>query len=221
VNYAASFHVAPGMSDMDFVPEPGGLSLYYVVTGSGQVRKVTFPTQPIPTASAPLRYLPLAAAERVFDSRRAVDGGVPLTGNAARTIAMGVDGATTRAVLVNIAYVEPGSSGFLTAWAAGATQPFTSNVNALEGEVVANATVVPSGASGVAHNLTLVNNAGAGFVTAFPDGGVPFASTANASGPDQLRAASAFTRMGADSQVRYYSMLATDLVVDITGWFEG
>ncbi len=81
--------------------------------------------------------------------------------------------------------------------------------------------VVPTGASGVAHNLTLVNNAGAGFVTAYPDGGVPFASTANASGPDQLRAASAFTRMGADSQVRYYSMLATDLVVDITGWFEG
>ncbi len=148
VNYAASFHVAPGMSDMDFVPEPGGLSLYYVVTGSGQVRKVTFPTQPIPTASAPLRYLPLAAAERVFDSRRAVDGGVPLTGNAARTIAMGVDGAMTRAVLVNIAYVEPASSGFLTAWAAGAPQPFTSNVNALEGEVVANATVVPVDAQG-------------------------------------------------------------------------
>ena len=429
VNYAAPFHVAPGMSDMDFVPEPGGLALYYVLTGSGQIRKVTFPTQPIPVASAPLRYQPLAMADRVFDSRRPADGGLPLVGNTPRVIATGVDGAVTRAVLVNIAYVEPSSAGFLTAWASGAPQPFTSNVNALAGEVVANAAivpvdaqgrlqlltnvaahavvdllgtfvdapgavaagrfvplapgrmvdtreppgvdngytervdapvlivnapvvgrsgmpsagvsavvltvtavssatagggwvsvapggeprppisnlntngrgdirpnlvvvpfgpdgsidlhlfavddvivdvtgyftdatapsatggrfhtlsnpyretdtrtpfgfdpytgpdtrlldpvVVPAGAIGVAHNLTIVNNAAAGFVAAFGEGAVPAASTANASGANQLRAASAITRIGADGQLRYYSMVRTDLVVDITGWFEG
>ena len=81
--------------------------------------------------------------------------------------------------------------------------------------------VVPAGAIGVAHNLTIVNNLGAGFVTAFGEGAVPGASTANASGPAQLRAASAFTRMGADGRLRYYSMVATDLAVDVTGWFEG
>ena len=80
--------------------------------------------------------------------------------------------------------------------------------------------VVPASASAIAHDLVLVNTASAGFVTAFGDGGVPLASTANASGPDQLRAAAAFTPMGADGQVRYYSMLPTDLVVDVTGWFE-
>ncbi|MCX6519603.1 MAG: PQQ-dependent sugar dehydrogenase [Actinobacteria bacterium] len=429
VNYAVPFHTAPGMSDMDFVPEPAGLALYYVLTGSSQVRKVVFPTQPIPTASAPLRYQPTATAERVFDSRRPADGAAPLAGNTARTVTTGVDGAVTRAVLVNIAYVAPDSAGFLTAWAAGAAQPFTSNVNALAGEVVANAAVVPvdaqgriqlltnvsahvvvdllgtfvdapgavtagrfvplapdrlidtrdaagadnayseradapvlvvnapvagrsgtpttgvssvvltvtavssatsaggwvavapgaaprppisnlnsngrgdirpnlvvvplgadgsidlhlfavdhlvvdvtgyftdssapsstvgrfrtlsnpyrevdtrtpfgfdaypgpdtreldpvvvpAGAIGVAHNLTIVNNAAAGFVTAFGEGGVPGASTANASGPAQLRAAAAFTRAGGDGRLRYYSMVATDLVIDVTGWFEG
>ncbi len=429
VNYAAPFHVAPGMSDMDFVPEPGGLALYYVLIGSGQIRKVTFPTQPIPAASAPLRYQPLAAADRIFDSRRAADGAQPLVGNTPQVVSTGVDGAVIRAVLVNIAYVEPSRPGFVTAWAAGAPRPFTSNVNALAGEVVANAAVVPvdaqgriqvltnvaahvvvdllgtfenapgpvaagrfvsltpdrlidtrdapgadntyteridapvsvvnasvagrsglpsagvsavvltvtavssaadsggwvsvapggqprppisnlnsngrgdirpnlvvvplgadgsidlhlfavadviidvtgyftdatatpattgrfhtltnpyretdtrtpfgfdayvgpdtrvldpvvvpSDAIGVAHNVTIVNNVGAGFVTAFAEGGLPGASTANASGANQLRAASAITRLGSDGQLRYYSMVGTDLVVDVTGWFEG
>jgi hypothetical protein len=84
--YFIFIHTAPGMSDMDFVPEPAGLALYYVATGSSQVRKVVFPTQPIPTASAPLRYPPSATAERVFDSRRPADGAAPLAGNAARTV---------------------------------------------------------------------------------------------------------------------------------------
>ena len=81
--------------------------------------------------------------------------------------------------------------------------------------------VVPSDAIGVAHNVTIVNNVGAGFVTAFAEGGLPGVSTANASGANQLRAASAITRLGSDGQLRYYSMVGTDLVVDVTGWFEG
>lgn len=429
VNDAVPFHTAPTMSDMDFVPEPSGLALYYVLTGTGQVRKIVFPTQPIPTASAPLRYQPSATAARVFDSRRAADGSAPILGNVARTVSTGVDGTVTRAVLVNLAYVAPESDGFLTAWAAGAAQPFTSNVNAFGGEVVANAAVVPvdaagriqlltnvsahvvvdllgvfvdaptavtagrfvplapdrlmdtrepadadneyaeridapmrvvnapvagrsgtptsgmsavaltvtavssatagggwasvapggapqppisnvntngrgdirpnlvvvplgddgsidlhllaiddvvvdvtgyftdasapastvgrfhtlsnpyrevdtrtpfgfdpfggpetrdldpvvvpAGAIGLTHNVTIVNNLGAGFVTAFDDGALPGASTANASGPAQVRAASAVTRAAADGRLRYYSMVATDLIVDVTGWFEG
>jgi len=429
VDYSAPFHTAPGMVDMDFVPESGGLALYYVSFGSDEVRKVVFPSQAEPVPSSPLRYQPLAAAERIFDSRRTIDGAAPLAPNTARTIATGVDGGTARAVLVNIAYVQPRAAGFLTAWANGAARPATSNINALAGETVANAAVVPvdaqgriqvltnaqadvvvdllgtfadapaavsagrfvplapnrlidtrdpasvdnqygervdspvvvvnaplagrsgtpaSGMSaavltvtavsadadaggwiaaspggaprppisnlnsngggdirpnlvvvpvgadgsidlhlfavadvvvdvtgyftdatapvatagrlrvlaspyretdtrtpygfarfdgpatrsldpravpadaiGVVHNLTIVNNAAAGFVTAHPDVGRPFVSTANASAPKQLRAASAFTRLGADGSMRYFSMMATDLVVDVTGWFEG
>ena len=431
VDYAAPFASAVGVSDMAFVLESGGLSLYYVVSSSStnSVRKITFPTQVVPTPSDPLHYVPTTPAQRVFDSRMPAFGGSPLAGNTARTIATGVDGATTRAVLANITYVTPVDDGFLTAWAAGAPRPATSNINALHGEVVANAAVipvdaqgrmqvltntvadvvidvigrfdlapgpvsdgrfvalspdraidtrepaaavtnpytqtgaapidvvstmmrgangvpssgvsavvltvtalagsegrggwvtavpggtalpvasnvntnglgdirpnlvvvplgadgsidlhlfqtndvvvdvtgyftdstatastvgrfrsispyretdtrtpfgfqrytgpasrmldpvvVPNSAIGVAHNVTIVNNAGAGFVTAYPADPVPFASTANADRPNQLRAASAFTPLGGGGTVRYYSMVATDLVVDVTGWFEG
>ena len=58
-------------------------------------------------------------------------------------------------------------------------------------------------------------------MTAYPADPVPFASTLNASGPLQLRAASAFTPMAPGGTVRYYSMMTNDLVIDVTGWFEG
>jgi glucose/arabinose dehydrogenase len=430
VDYASPFHTAQGMSDMDFMVESGGLSLYYVVSSAGtnSVRKITFPTQTLPTTSDPLHFVATQPADRVFDSRTAADGGAPLTGNTPRTIETGVDGSTTRAVLVNLTYVAPTADGFLTAWAGGAVQPATSNVNAKAGEVVANASVVPvdaqgriqvltnapahvvidvlgrfelatapvasgrfvpvtpdraidtrdvsstdnpytetgtapidvvsttirgtnglpatgvgavvltvtalagnrptggwvavaagdaalpeisnvntnaagdirpnlvvvplgadgsidlhlfqtddvivdvtgyftdgtatastagrfrsiapyreadtrtpfgfdrfaaagsrsldavsvpAAAIGVSHNVTIVNNAGAGYVTAYPADPIPLASTANTTGPDQLRSAAAFTRTAAGGTVRYYSMAPTDLVVDVTGYFEG
>ena len=430
VDWANPLVTAPVLTDMAFVVESTGLSLYYVTSAgtTNSVRKISFPSQ---TVRAPLpssRYVPVAPSSRVFDSRTAAFGATPLVGNTPRTIDTGVDGPSTSAVLVNITYVEPAASGFLTAWAAGAAIPATSNINALAGEVVANTAVVPvdaqgriqvltntaahvvvdvfgrfewsptavsagrfvpltparladtrepasaanpftrsgaapidritvpvrgrsgvpatgvqsvvltvtaiageidlggyvtaapsgatqpptsnintnragdirpnlvvvplgadgsidlhlfrtdhvvvdvtgwftdatvapstegrfravspyreadtrtpfgfssfaatdtrvldpvsvpAGAIGVSHNVTIVGNGGPGFVTAFPSGGVPLASTANATGPDQLRAAAAFTRMGADGAVRYYAMMPTQLVVDVTGWFEG
>ena len=431
VDYGTPFHTADGLADMDFVLESGGLSLYYVIssTSTNSVRKVTFPTQVVPTPTDPLRFVPTTPAQRVFDSRRPVDGAAPLAGNTVRTIDTGVDGTTTKAVLANITYVTPVGDGFLTAWAAGAPRPATSNINALHGEVVANAAVipvdaagridvltnvpadvvidvfgrfesapgpvtagrfvpltpdraidtrepsvagvnpytetggvpinvvttsvrgqhgvpssgaqsvvltvtalagnegrggwvtalpggaslpvasnvntnglgdirpnlvvvpigddgtidlhlfqtddvvvdvtgyftddtatastagrfrsvspyrevdtrtpfgferfaapgsrtldpvvVPSDAIGVAHNLVIVNNAGGGFVTAYPAEPMPFTSTANADRQDQLRAASAFTASAPGGTVRYYTMMPTDLVVDVTGWFEG
>jgi hypothetical protein len=80
---------------------------------------------------------------------------------------------------------------------------------------------VPATAIGVAQNLTIVDNGAAGFVTSYPDEERPFASNANATGGAQLRAASAFTRLGSGGVARYYAMMSTDLVVDVTGWFEG
>ena len=430
VDFANAFHtLAYGMSDMDFVVESGGLALYYVIAGevTDTVRKIVFPGQPNPEPSVALRYVPTMPSDRVFDSRRPTDGVAPLAGNVIRTISTGVDGAVTRAVLVNIAYVAPAADGFLRAWQAGGQMPTTSNINALANEVVANAAIVPvdaqgridiltnasshvvidvlgrfdladglvaagrfvplppqrlidtrepvalsnffgerdgsptsvvtapvrgrvgvpsagvsavvltvtavagtisgggyvtvapggtappptsnlntndagdirpnlvvvplgadgsidlhlfrttdvvvdvtgyftdataaasstgrfrslmpyrevdtrtpfgferfvapstrlldpvsvpAGAIAVAHNMTLVNNSAALFLTAFPNEPRPFISSANASGPNQLRATSAFTPLGS-GQLRYYSMAATDLVVDVTGYFEG
>ena len=431
VDYANIFHTAAGMSDMDFVVESGGLALYYVVSSSStnSVRKITFPTQAVPTPSDPLHFVAATPIERVFDSRQPAHGAAPLLGNTARTIDTGVNGAVTRAVLANVTYVTPDVDGFLTAWAADAPRPATSNINALHGEVVANAAVipvdalgriqvltntpadvvidvlgrfeiapgpvssgrfvaltpdraidtrdpsapgtnpysetgtapfnvvstmmsgqhgvppagvsavvltvtalagnegrggyvtavpggaalpiasnvntnglgdirpnlvvvplgadgsidlhlfqtndvvvdvtgyftdntatastagrfrsispyretdtrtpfgfdrfaglgsraldpvvVPAGATGIAHNLVIVNNANPGFVTAYPADPVPPSSTANTDGPQQLRAASAFTAMAPGGTVRYFSNMHTDLVVDVTGWFEG
>lgn len=429
VDYDHPFATTSGPADLAFADDSVGLSLYYVLPGAttDSVHRITFPRQTVPTPSAPLSFTPVTPSNRVFDSRLAQDGAAPLDGNTPRIIATGVDGTVTKAVLVNLTYVSPAVPGFLTAWAAGAPQPATSNVNALAGEVVANAAVVPvdaqgriqvltnttadvvvdvfgrfdsapsavragrfvpleparladtrdpaggddlytdlggspvdrvrvpvagrhgvpaTGASavvltvtalagstdlggyvtvtpsaaaqpptsnantnragdirpnlvvvplgvdgaidlhlfrtddvvvdvtgwftdataapstvgrfrslapyreadtrtpygfegfagpdarvldpvavpadaiGVAHNVTIVDNAVAGFVTAYPSEPRPFASTANASGPDQLRAASAFTRLGGGS-VRYYAMMPTDVVVDVTGYFEG
>jgi glucose/arabinose dehydrogenase len=159
VNYEAPFHTAIGVADMDFVREPSGLALYFVVAGttSNSIRKITFPTQEIPTPSAPLRYVPTLPSDRVFDSRLSAFGSAPVTANAVRIVPVGVDGAVTKAVLVNIAYVKPVDDGFLRAWAAGGVMPITSNINALAGEVVANAAVVPVDGAGRINIFTNTN----------------------------------------------------------------
>ena len=435
VDYGAPFATVSGLSDLAFVDESVGTSLYWIDPSAttDSVHRITFPRQTLPTPSAPLALHPLPEARRVFDSRTTADGATPLVGNQARTITTGVDGAVSAAVLVNLTFVGPSADGFLTAWAAGAGRPATSNVNAQAGEVVANTAVVPvdaqgriqlmtnagahvvvdllgtfdttvsasnpsgavragrlvpldparladtrepavgdnayvdrggapvdvvnvavagrhgvpatgvasvaltvtavagaqdlggwvtvapagadrpptsnvntnragdirpnlvvvplgadgsidlhlfrtddvvvdvtgwftdstaadgtagrfrsvapyrevdtrtpfgfdsfgvpdtrtldpasmpANAGGVAQNVTIVGNTSAGFVTSYPTDPRPFASTANASGPDQLRAASSFTRLGAGGAVRYFAMMPTDLVVDVTGWFE-
>jgi hypothetical protein len=157
VDYAAPFHTSAGVVDIAFVPQADGLWLYTVEFISGEVRRIGLRDQALPTSSEPLRYAPLTAARRVFDSRLAAAGAVPITGNTVRTVDLGIDGAdlaTTRAVLVNLTYVEPRQDGFLVAWAAGGARPATSNVNARRGEVAANAAVVPIDASGRIDVLT-------------------------------------------------------------------
>jgi len=86
---------------------------------------------------------------------------------------------------------------------------------------------VPDSAVAISQNVTMTNTAVAGFVTAFPnDQPVPLASNANASGPNQDRAALTLTRIGkvdgsaAGGGISYYSSGGTDLVVDVTGYFD-
>jgi hypothetical protein len=89
------------------------------------------------------------------------------------------------------------------------------------GSRVLDPVTIPASAIGIAHNLVIVDNESAGFVTAYPAEPVPGSSTANADNRRQLRAASAFTAMGPGGTVRYFANMTSDLVVDVTGWFEG
>ena len=79
-------------------------------------------------------------------------------------------------------------------------------------------------ARAVSENVTMTRTLGGGFVTAFPnDEARPTASNGNATAPGQDRASLALTKVGAAGAgaVSYYSSGGTDLVVDITGFFDG
>ncbi|MEQ1874798.1 MAG: PQQ-dependent sugar dehydrogenase [Ilumatobacteraceae bacterium] len=82
--------------------------------------------------------------------------------------------------------------------------------------------VVPSGALGISQNILMTNAADRGFITAFPAGlaEVPVVSNGNVLGPNRTRSTLSITRMGTTS-VSYYTSVATDVVVDITGYFNG
>jgi len=69
-------------------------------------------------------------------------------------------GAT--AVVVNITAVNPSSTGYLTAFAAGQTVPFVSTVNFTAGETVANLATIALGDTGGGNygNLTVYNFTG-------------------------------------------------------------
>lgn len=148
---------AQGIADMAFVREPTGWSVWYTVAGgsSNNVRRIMFPFA-AGSPSSPLRFVPNSQAVRVLDTRLSGDGAAPIAAGATRSVVSGVDGATNRAVLANVAYVSPSTDGFLTAWASQTAMPATANVNAIAGEVVSNLAVIPIGSDG---KLLLFTNA--------------------------------------------------------------
>ena len=80
---------------------------------------------------------------------------------------------------------------------------------------------VPSDAVAVAITVTLTESPGAGFFTVFPAGTTrPWASTINADGRGQTRAAGAIVAVTA-SGLDVYSLTGGHVIVDVTGWFTG
>jgi hypothetical protein len=78
---------------------------------------------------------------------------------------------------------------------------------------------VPAGATAVVVNITAVNPRADGYVTAYPCGGdVPGASNLNYFA-GQTVANSAVVRVGAAGQICFYTLAATDLIVDVQGSF--
>jgi hypothetical protein len=53
-----------------------------------------------------------------------------------------------QAYSLNMTVVPQGVLGYLSTWPAGATQPVVSTLNALKGQIVANAAIVPAGGTG-------------------------------------------------------------------------
>lgn len=80
---------------------------------------------------------------------------------------------------------------------------------------------VPSDATAVALNVTIVDAARRGFVTVHPAGSaLPVASVQNADLVNRTRAVAVIVPVGADGVVVHRSM-TTDIVVDFNGWFTG
>lgn len=78
---------------------------------------------------------------------------------------------------------------------------------------------VTRGATAIVQNLTMVRTGGRGFVTADAGAQRPGVSNVNASGPDQIRGSLAISSQR-NGGVTFFSSAATDLTVDVFGWYE-
>jgi glucose/arabinose dehydrogenase len=147
-NYDSPFATGgAGISDIEFVMEPGGWALYYVQTGAGSVRKIVYDSAP---AASPgnLAFNPVAPSQRVYDTRSAgADSGAVRAGSS-RLINVVATQGDHRAALVNITMVRPSATAFVTAWQPRTTKPTASNINAATGQIAANASIVPIDADG-------------------------------------------------------------------------
>jgi glucose/arabinose dehydrogenase len=147
IDYNAPFATGvDGIADMAFVTTGDSIALYYTLTG-GEVRKIsTAPTAFV--APGALSFIAAPPGTRVLDTRTPGAGPKVVRAGSTRYVPMGVNGAVTKAVLVNFALVTPSTPGYLTAWAGRTARPLASNLNAVPGEVVANSAVVPVDADG-------------------------------------------------------------------------
>ena len=106
-----------------------------------------------PAASAiALAFYPITPC-RIADTRNANGSfGGPVISNGSRSFpilssACGIP-ATAQAYSLNTTAVPSGPLGYLTLWPTGQSQPFVSTLNAPNGNIVANAAIVPAGVNG-------------------------------------------------------------------------
>jgi glucose/arabinose dehydrogenase len=124
----------------------------YVVNLGGTVNRIA--NQPV-SQTLPLRFIPVAPC-RIMDTRGSgftgAFGPPFISGNTIRTVPISSSScgipSTAKAYSLNATVVPHGSLGYLTLWPAGTAQPLVSTLNALDGQVTANAAIVPAGASG-------------------------------------------------------------------------
>lgn len=129
------------------------------------------------------RLVPLDP-DRVVDTRQAVaaDNAFSRSGTSITVYPWGNGGAPTgpapSAVVLSVAAISSGASGYVGAYPAGATWGGTSNVNVLPGDVRANTVVVPVGAgNGVTLETLNVNDVAVDLVGYFTASSAPSASS--------------------------------------------
>ena len=106
-----------------------------------------------PPAASALAFYPVTPC-RVADTRNANGpfGGPSLGAGGARSFTVpqsscGIP-STAQAYSLNMTVVPPGPLEYLTTWPTGQTQPVVSTLNALQGQIAANAAIVPAGTNG-------------------------------------------------------------------------
>jgi hypothetical protein len=104
-------------------------------------------------SSSTLTFFPLTPC-RIADTRYSQGplGGPFISGRQDRTFPLLSSScnvpATAQSYSLNFTAVPHGSLGYITAWPTGETQPLVSTLNAITGQVTANAAIVPAGAGG-------------------------------------------------------------------------
>jgi endo-1,4-beta-xylanase len=118
--------------------------------GAARSGIITIAGQPVTISEGALRFVPVAPC-RVADTRTAAGpfGGPAMTASSTRSFAIPQSGcgipATAQAYSLNVTVVPPAPLSYLTLWPAGQPQPLVSTLNAFQGQVVANAAIVPAG----------------------------------------------------------------------------
>lgn len=130
-----------GVSDIDFVMEPAGWALYYVNASTNEIRKITYGTSPAATSGN--LALNLGSPTRVYDSRQLGADSGPLRAGTSRLVNVVAGSGDHVAAIVNLTYVRPLSTGFLSVWQPRTTRPASSNINSQTNLVAANTSVVP------------------------------------------------------------------------------
>ena len=106
-----------------------------------------------PPGTGALYFYPLTPC-RIADTRNGTGalGGPSLGAGASRTFPIPSSSCAVptaaQAYSLNMTAVPPGPLLYLSAWPAGQTQPVVSTLNDLQGQIVANAAIVPAGTSG-------------------------------------------------------------------------
>jgi glucose/arabinose dehydrogenase len=155
VAYRAPFATSvASISDVAFVMDAGVWSLYYVLPGSGEIRKIV-PTLAAPVQPGPLTFVP-TAGDRVYDTRNLGADSGPIRAGTTRLVKVAATQGAHRSALVNITMIRPQNNSFLTAWESRTARPTASNLNVFAGQTAANASIVPVDADG---NVIVFTNA--------------------------------------------------------------
>ena len=107
----------------------------------------------LPGGTGALYFYPVTPC-RVADTRNPNGpfGGPSLAAGATRSFPIPSSScslpSTAEAYAFNMTVVPPGSLFYLTTWLAGQSQPVVSTLNDLQGQVIANAAIVPAGSAG-------------------------------------------------------------------------